>query len=159
MISFKDVEERDGEFIEKVYRSTREKELNLTGWPEDQKHRFIIMQSMAQLVDFKRNYKGTNYRIILYKKKPAGRLYLWETNSEVWVIDISLLPEFRGKGIGRSILSDIIERSRKKNKTVALHVALGNPARRLYERLGFKKVGATATHDCMELSGPGGKEE
>ena len=58
---------------------------------------------------------------------PAGRLYLWEMNGEIWIIDISLLPEFRGKGIGRKILTEIIEKSRKKNKTVALHVAFGNP--------------------------------
>ena len=153
MISFKDVEEKDQEFIEKVYRSTREEELSLTGWPEDQKKRFIIMQSIAQLVDYKRNYKGASYRIILYKNVHAGRLYLWETNGEIWIIDISLLPEFRGKGIGRKILTEIIESSRKKNKTVALHVAFGNPARKLYERLGFENVSVTATHDYMELRG------
>ena len=150
MITFKDVEDRDQEFIEKVYRSTRERELYLTNWPEEQKRSFIIMQSMAQLADYKRNYKDSSHQVIYYKKKPAGRLYLWETAREIQIIDISLLEEFRGRGIGRKILTNIIDSSREKNKMVVLHVAFGNRAKRLYESLGFKIISKTPTHDYME---------
>ena len=150
MIKFRNVDDKDQLFIEKVYRSTREKELSLTNWPEDQKQRFVIMQFMAQLTDYKINFKDATHQVILYQKKPAGRLYLWESDQEIRVIDITLLPEFQNKGIGRKILTDIIETAKQKNKKVTLHVVHGNPAKKLYERLGFKKVNNNNTHDYME---------
>ena len=77
MIQLRPVEEKDNLFIETVYRSTREDELSLTNWPEQQKKAFIIMQSMAQLAEYKKNYPGAAFQIIIYKKQPAGRLYTW----------------------------------------------------------------------------------
>jgi ribosomal protein S18 acetylase RimI-like enzyme len=150
MIAFRTIEEKDQPFVEKVYRSTREKELSSTNWPEEQKHRFVIMQSMAQELEYKNKFKDSTYQLILYKKIPAGRLYLWESDKELRVLDISLLPEFQGKGIGGKILTDIINSAHKKNKIVCLHVAPGNPAKKLYERLGFKFIRNEATREYME---------
>jgi len=152
MITFKKIQEQDQEFITKVYRSTREKELDLTNWPEDQKHRFTIMQMIAQLTDYEKNYKGATYEMVLYKKKPAGRLYLWETNNEIRIMDLSLLPEFQGKGIGRDILAGIVQSAKQKKKIASLHVIHGHPSKRMYERVGFKKVSETATHEYMEYN-------
>jgi ribosomal protein S18 acetylase RimI-like enzyme len=152
MISFKTISPSDQSFIEKLYRSTREKELSITNWPEDQKQRFCIMQSIAQEADYKKNYKDASYQLILYKNKAAGRLYLWETDKEIHIIDISLLPEFQGKGIGRQILTDIIQSAKEKNKIVALRVVPDNPAKKLYEKLGFNTISKEATRDYMECN-------
>ena len=149
MITFKNVEDKDQHFIEKVFRSTREEELNLMNWSEDQKQSFSIMQSIAQLHDYKKNYKGAEHKIILYKKKPVGRIYLWESNAEIRIIDISLLTEFRNRGIGRTVITDIIKLAILKNKNVTLAVGYRNPAKRLYEKLGFKKKSTTDTHEQM----------
>jgi ribosomal protein S18 acetylase RimI-like enzyme len=150
MITYKNIETKDQEFIERVYRSTREIELNLTSWPEDQKQRFIIMQLMAQLTEYNNKFKNASYQVLLFKKKPAGRLYTWESNSEIRIIDISLLPEFQGKGIGTKVLTDIIGSAKQRSKTVTLYVAHGNPVKKLYERLGFKKISDSTTHEYME---------
>ena len=150
MVTFKNIEDKDYLFIEKVYYSTREKELNLTNWPEEQKRRFAIMQLIAQLAEYKNKFKGATCQIIIYKKKPAGRLYLWESNKEVRILDISLLPEFQSKGIGRFILTAIIKSARQKSKIVTLHVAHDNPAKKLYERVGFRKISDNKTHEYME---------
>lgn len=146
MITFRNVSERDSEFIEKVYRSTREDELKLTNWSEDQKQRFIMMQSMAQLADYKQKFKGATYQVILFKNKPAGRLFQWESDEAIHVIDISLLPEFRGKGIGKKILTDILQSAKTKNKKVTLNVLKNSDAKRLYSRLGFKKTKDSNQH-------------
>jgi ribosomal protein S18 acetylase RimI-like enzyme len=150
MITFKTIEDKDQSFIEQVYRSTREKELNSTNWPEEQKKRFVIMQSMAQELEYKNKFSNANYQLILYKQKSAGRLYLWESDKEVRIIDITLLPEFQGKGIGKNILTDIIKNAHQKNKFVSLHVAPANPAKKLYEKLGFKTMRAESTREYME---------
>lgn len=150
MITFKNIEDRDQQFIEKVYRSTRENELSLTNWSEEQKYHFILIQLMAQLSHYKNSFKDATYQIILYKNQPAGRLYLWESETEIRVIDISLLPRFQGKGIGTKILKDIIKSSEAKNKMVTLHIIPGNPARKLYDKLGFIHIRDTGIHQYME---------
>ena len=151
MITFKTIEDKDQSFIEKVYRGTREKELLFTYLTEAQKTNFILMQLKAQLADYKMNYEGATYQIIVYNKKSVGRLYLWETENNIRVLDISLLPEYQGRGIGTEILSNIIMSAKLKNKLVSLHVAKNNPAKNLYLRLGFKKNSEDLMNYYMEI--------
>lgn len=151
MITFKTIEDKDQLFIEKVYRSTREKELLFTYLTEAQKTNFILMQLTAQLADYKMNYKEATYQIIVYNKKSVGRLYLWETKNDIRVLDIALLPEYQGRGIGTEILSNIIKSARLKTKIVSLHVSQNNPAKNLYLRLGFKKISGDMINDYLEI--------
>ena len=150
MIQLRQVEEKDDSFIEAVYGSTRQDELNLTNWPEQQKRAFIIMQSMAQLAEYKKNYPGASFQIILYKKKLAGRFYAWENDNEIRLIDITLLPLFRGKGIGTILLKELIKKSNSLQKKISLHVEPGNRAFQLYRRLGFVYINNNGRHYYME---------
>ena len=137
-------------FIEALYRSTREAELRLTNWTEEQKTMFCRMQQFAQLADY-RSKPGASHEVVFYQKKPVGRLFCWESATEIRLADISLLPEFRGKGIGRAVLTGLINTARRKKKPLTLHVAAHNPARRLYESLGFRTVWAENDAERMEL--------
>jgi len=54
---------------------------------------------------------------------------------------IALVPEARGRGIGTSLLSALLDLARDMGfPRISLSVAIANPARRLYERFGFVKV-------------------
>ena len=150
MLTLRPQKDQDQPFIAHLYRSTREAELAATGWPEAQKELFAAMQLFAQTTDYRSRYRGATYELILFKKKPVGRLYLWQSGHKAHLIDISLLPEFRGQGLGRSILTDLLKAARRKHQTVTLYVAQGNPAKRLYERLGFVKIGDTGASELME---------
>ncbi len=150
MIELRPVEKKDDSFIETVYRSTREDELKTTNWTEQQKKAFIIMQSMAQLAEYKIKFPGAAFRIIIYNKQDAGRFYTWENEDEIRLIDITLLPQFRGKGIGTSLLQKLIKRSDKVQKKISLHVEPGNPALQLYRRLGFIHIKNNGRHYYME---------
>jgi ribosomal protein S18 acetylase RimI-like enzyme len=54
------------------------------------------------------------------------------------IVDIALLPEQRGKGIGTALLRDLLAEADGTGKRVTIHVERLNPALRLYERLGFR---------------------
>lgn len=56
---------------------------------------------------------------------------------------IIVAPEFRGKMIGTEILNNLMHLAKEKFKIELLHLQVyeGNPATRLYERLGFKEFG------------------
>lgn len=150
MIQLRPVTERDTAFIEMVYRSTREEELALTNWTEQQKQAFIIMQSMAQLAEYKKNCPGAVYQIIVYKKKDLGRLITWETNDAIRIVDISLLPAARGKGIGKYLFKELIDDAYKKNKKLSLHVEQNNSAQKWYEQLGFVYISKNGRYFYME---------
>ncbi|RYU81548.1 GNAT family N-acetyltransferase [Hymenobacter persicinus] len=150
MLTLRPVEANDQPFIAQLYGSTREAEFQHLVWPEAQKQAFLTMQLRAQTTDYASRYPDASHQLILHQEHPVGRLYRWESGAEVRIIDISLLPEFQGQGIGRRILTDVLESARRQQLAVTLHVAHGNPAKRLYESLGFYQVRDTGTSYFME---------
>jgi hypothetical protein len=73
MVELRLVEKNDETFIESVYYCTREEELDLTNWTQQQKTAFAMMQSMAQLSEYKAKFPGAAFQIIIFNKKSAGR--------------------------------------------------------------------------------------
>lgn len=144
------IEDSDLPFLKSVYRSTRETELSITGWSEEEKTKFIDFQFNAQHSHYTNSYKGARFNIIEWNKKDVGRLYLWETDEQIRIMDIALFSEYRGKGIGTSILNHLIEDSEKSGKKLNIHVEHNNPALGLYERMGFKKTDDTGIYYFME---------
>jgi ribosomal protein S18 acetylase RimI-like enzyme len=53
---------------------------------------------------------------------------------------IAVAPECIGSGIGTRLLTALLDAARKQHRSIALSVRASNPAKRLYERLGFKTV-------------------
>ena len=147
---FKQISNSDFPFLRKVYRSTREEEMKLTPWNEEEKTKFIDFQFDAQHSHYSNSYKDAEFMIIVKDKRDVGRLYLWKTEHQIRIMDIALLPEFRGQGIGTKILKDLIKESDDSGKKLNIHVEYNNPALKLYERLGFKKIDDTGVYFFME---------
>ena len=149
-INFRAVTNGDLAFLKALYRSTREDELYSTGWDEEQKDRFIDFQFNAQHSHYLISFKGADFLIIVLNKTDIGRLYLWRTENQIKIIDITLLIKYRGKSIGTKILTELIEESNKTGKKLNLHVERNNPALKLYEKLGFKKAEDKGVYFFME---------
>lgn len=65
---------------------------------------------------------------------------------------ISVLPEYRGRGVGSRLMRDMIAWLRRDGAARAsLSVQRSNPARHLYERLGFETVKAGSDELVMKL--------
>lgn len=128
------VEPGDREFLYRVYASTRTEELAVVPWDDAQKQAFLRAQFDAQDAWWRENYSGASFDVIVVDGQPGGRLYLHRGDTEIRIVDIALLPEHRGKGIGTRLLRDVIA----EGKRVTIHVERMNPALRLYERLGFE---------------------
>ena len=137
MITLRAVRPEDQEFLFVVYASTRADEMRLVDWDAAQKESFVRMQFDAQSQFYTQNYPGAHYQVVLLDNQPAGRLYVHRRNDEIRIMDITLLPEFRRRGIGSNLLNQIMEEGRKHNLPVTIHVERFNPALHLYARLGF----------------------
>jgi len=140
----------DKPFLFTLYASTRELEMALSGWGSEQKDLFLRSQFQLQYIQYHRNYSKPSFNIIYSYGEKAGRLYLNRTRDEVRIIDISLLPAYRGKGLGTKILRDVIAEGRTAGLPVKLTVFLNNPAQRLYKRLGFQTTGDNGAYLSME---------
>ena len=139
----------DRDFLRAVYGSTREEELAPTGWTRERKDWFIAQQFDAQDTYYKQHYDGAAYDVILVDGEPAGRLYVARWESEIRIMDIALLPRFRGQGIGRRLLEPLLREGAGAGKPVSIHVEQSNPAMSLYRRLGFVPVGEHGVYVLM----------
>jgi ribosomal protein S18 acetylase RimI-like enzyme len=94
----------DEAFLFDVYASTRRKELAVAGWDTQQEQDFLRKQFDAQARYYGSEYPGAKFFVILVESTPAGRLYVHDRQKETRVMDIALLPDYRGRGIGSSLL-------------------------------------------------------
>ncbi|MDE6576575.1 MAG: GNAT family N-acetyltransferase [Muribaculaceae bacterium] len=78
-----------------------------------------------------------------------------ETDAEEYYLDtLMTLPDYRGRGVGESLIKDAAAKSRLNNKPLGLLCDPDNKnARRLYDKIGFKEVGIRpfAGHDMNHL--------
>lgn len=147
-VTLRAVQGLDAEFLFAVYASTRTEELAQVGWTDAQRESFLRMQFDAQRRCYEGDYPGAEFQIILVDDQLAGRLYLHRREQEIRIMDLALLPEFRGRGIGTGLLRGILEEGGRTGRRVSIHVEVFNPALRLYARLGFRQV---ATHGVYLL--------
>ena len=106
-------------------------------WDDAQKDVFLRHQFDAQDAWWRENYAGARFDVIVVDGEAAGRLYVHRGPREIRIVDIALLPEHRGGGVGTSLLRDLLAEADAAGKSVTIHVERMNPALRLYERLGF----------------------
>lgn len=70
------------------------------------------------------------------------------------IAEIHVLAEFRGRGVGSALLGRAETRAREQGAScLALHTLVTNPARRLYERLGYVASGEATDPDFERLTG------
>lgn len=155
-IRLRDIQDSDLTVLCKIYGSTRTEELEKgTNWNDEQKNIFIEHQFLAQHEYYQKNYIGAKFYIIEKENVIIGRLYIdfFFEKKGIRIIDITLLPDWRDKNIGSSILKEILEKAAKENLKVTIHVESFNPAMNLYKKLGFTKISETnGIYHLMEWS-------
>lgn len=159
-ISLRLATEEDRPFLVRVYGGTREEELSVTDWSREQKDAFIEMQFTAQDTYWREHYVGAEFFVIERRNNDGslegiGRLYLHDRTQELRLMDIALLPTFRGQGVGTYLLRQLFERVTAEGKTLTIHVEQFNPALALYERLGFRRIGEFGAYFLLEWKSEG----
>ncbi len=151
-LEFRAIRDADMDFLCRLYSSTRAEELAQVPWPQEQRDHFLAMQFEAQHEHYMRHYGKADFLLIMKDGCPIGRLYIDEWDDEIRLIDIALLPVWRGRGYGRTILGDLMEIATDRGKAVRAHVEKANPAHRLYAQLGYRVIEDKQIYDLMEWS-------
>ena len=139
MISFelRPYNEENDDFLFDLYASTRAEELQSWGWTDLQRELFLRQQYEAQRQSYRLQFEDADHQIVVAAGQPIGRMMVARGEDEYRLIDISLLPQYRGTGIGTQILRGLLCEASDARRPVRLSVTKINPAARLYARLGF----------------------
>jgi GNAT superfamily N-acetyltransferase len=146
---FRPATSADEAFFAMLYASTRTEELALSGWPEPMQAAFLAQQAGAQYAHYRRHYEDAEWWVLERDGAAIGRLILARWPSQHRIVDIALLTQARGQGLGSAILARIITEAEAAGKPVSIHVEKTNPAMRLYRRLGFAPVEDKGVYDLM----------
>jgi len=140
----------DRAFLVELYASVREPELAHVPWDDATRRAFVEQQFAAQDVHYREHYPGATLDVIEVDGEPAGRLYVHRGPRDIRIMDIALAPPFRRRGIGTALLDALITEAQASGRTLSIHVEANNPARRLYERLGFARAGEHGVYLLLE---------
>jgi ribosomal protein S18 acetylase RimI-like enzyme len=128
-------------FLMRLYASTR---------ADEQKQAFLAQQFQAQRLHYRNTIEGCVFDILEQRGEPAGRLYLDARQTQLHIVDIALMPDWRGQGVGTAILEALQAAGRAQGKGVGIFVEKFNPALRLYRRLGFTDISDHGVYLEME---------
>jgi ribosomal protein S18 acetylase RimI-like enzyme len=144
----------DRAFLVELYGSTRADELALVDWDDATKRAFVEHQFSAQDDHYRAHYPGATFDVIELDGERAGRLYVHRGEKEIRIMDIVVAPTFRGRGIGTALIEELMAEAGATGRSLSIHVEMQNPARSLYERLGFVPAGEHGVYVLMKWSQP-----
>ena len=140
---------QDFPFLYRVFVTTRP-DITTLPWDDSQKAAFLGMQFQAQHSHYQSHFPEAAYLVVENSGEPIGRLYVDRRSDKIHILDITLLPEHRGCGIGGKLLQDLVDEGTAVGKPVSLYVERENTARELYRKLGFEPCEEQGLYLLME---------
>ena len=144
-LSLRAAAEDDCDFLYELHRATMRGCVAKTwGWDET-----------WQQQRFRQHFDPVDRQIIIFRGHDVGVLSVAERETHVFLQVLEVLPQYQRRGIATVILQTVLHEAGCKGKAVTLQVLKVNPARKLYEGLGFVTTGETDTHFLMRAAPPG----
>jgi ribosomal protein S18 acetylase RimI-like enzyme len=152
-LSLRWIGDGDLPFLEDVYASTREEELAPVPWSAGHKRQFLRWQFANQHQYYQQYYPSCEFLVVeragASGVQRLGRLYVDRWPDQIRLVDIALLPAFRGAGVGGALLRSIMREGEAHRLPVTIHVEATNRALGLYRRLGFRHVDSNGIYYLM----------
>jgi ribosomal protein S18 acetylase RimI-like enzyme len=145
--------EADRSFLERLFRSARWDELAPTGWPDQAKIDFLASQFDLQQSHYHLAFAGADYDVIEHDGVAIGRLSVDRTGPDLHLVEISLAPDWRGRGVGGALIARLQDEVRRGSTIrIVLNVERTNQgAQRLYRRLGFVESPPTSPYPGLSI--------
>jgi ribosomal protein S18 acetylase RimI-like enzyme len=139
-IAFRPAQDNDVDFLYALHVATMKDYVDKTwGWDD------AFQESI-----FRKNYVPAEIQIITLAGRDIGMISLEERVEDIFLRVIEIHPTYQRQGIGTTIIQQIIADAARRKKPVFLRVLKVNPAKRLYDRLGFSVIEETKTHYIMK---------
>ncbi len=146
--------EADAPFRLALFRVSREPGWDQVQLPADLLTKIMEQQFHAQTQGYRATYPRAWFQIVTVDGAPVGRL-VTDRADGLHLVDIALLPERRGQGLGEAVLRTLMNEAAAAGAPMTLQVARDNlGAQRLYARLGFVATAANETHFTLRWPAP-----
>jgi ribosomal protein S18 acetylase RimI-like enzyme len=133
--------EQDDAFLFELFKAVRLPEFAYASLAPAQHDLLMDIQYAGQKQSYNAQYAGGDH-IVLVDGLPIGRIWLFRGDAEHQLVDISLMPEFRNRGIGGVLVRDAVAAARDAGVRLCCSVAVTNAASlRFHQRLGFQIAG------------------
>jgi len=109
-----------------------------------------------QLQNFQERFDPAAREIIEFDGASIGYITVERREEGIFLSSIEIAPDYENRGIGTTLIQSLLDEGRSRGVAVELYVLKVNPARGLYERLGFAIIRETETHHIMRFN-PRGK--
>lgn len=140
-----------------AYASSRDSDPELARRHPDSRQSVIEHEFESRQLSYPIDFPEVRFFLLEAQGATAGRCYIQVTPSDVFLVDLVLLPVWRGHGHGTAVLTDLIHFARSTRRSLRLHVAKNNPrAARLYDRLGFARAEELTHHWLLTHPAPHG---
>lgn len=136
--------QEDANFLYSLLKTTMQEYVTqIWGWDEHWQQKY-----------FQENFEPGKERVVVLEGKDIGVISIEQREDEVFLSKIYILPEYQRQGIGTYLINAVLDRAFRSGLPVMLHVLKVNPAKKLYERIGFVEVEETETHFLMKAIPP-----
>ena len=132
----------DIEFLQKLRSTTMNEYLEKLGLPVD---------DSTNLKQIKHHFNAAN--ILYIYDKPIGLFKYYQDKKAIHILEMEILPQYQGKKIEESLLKDLQAQTKLSSKNIDLSVLKSNPAKDLYEKLGFNVVSQNDNEFMMQYKG------
>ncbi|WP_144634096.1 GNAT family N-acetyltransferase [Bordetella genomosp. 13] len=126
-LTLRQATEDDLAYLLDLRRRTMGPHVRQAGLPDD---------DQAHLVRLRLHWDAA--RVILLDGRPAGLFKAFREPDHWYVQQVQVDPAWQGHGVGARVLGELLAAADRDGLAVRLSVLHANPARRLYERLGFR---------------------
>ena len=121
------------------------------GWPVEQQSAFLRMQYQMRARSYATAYSSASDLIICEGESAVGRMLKAREGDCACLVDIALLSSSRNRGIGKTLIEELVAQCRRDGLRLRLQVAVGNAAERLYRRIGFTEFTRDAMYTQMQI--------
>jgi ribosomal protein S18 acetylase RimI-like enzyme len=141
MLCLRTTQPEDEAFLLTLFAETRAGDFAALGLAEAQLGSLLELQYRGRKMTYAAQYPDAEDSILLGEDgQPVGRLLLDRKPDRWRIVDLAVLTEQRGRGLGSKVLEECCCQAAAAGASLELQVAPQNPAQRLYARLGFRAV-------------------
>lgn len=130
----------DEAFLRRLNIAVRWNEFAALPLPVEQKVALLQQQYEARHNGYRADFPDADFQIVEHDGTAVGRFYVQRGKREHYLVDIAILPDEAGRGVGGALLDLMLAEAARAGVPATLRVDHLNPAKRLYLRKGFVEV-------------------
>lgn len=139
----------DQAFLRQLYESTRADEMRALGWSASRCRAFLDQQFEFRQRGYLEQFPDALQLVLQQNGQDIGCLHWQCAGTEATLVELSLLPPFRGRGLGSAILGLLTAEADRLGQSIDVHVEDGGLVQQLCQRFGFDIAGDPGLHVRM----------